>query len=79
MVSVLLKPCIFCVALLMDLFVLCVACSTGFVNCLVKQLEIFLGVVFNLLFNIMEVLSVGGGALLDRPCMVFQIMCVLCL
>ena len=23
--------------------------------------------------------SVGGGALLDRPCMVFQRMCVLCL
>ena len=25
------------------------------------------------------VFSVGGGALLDRPCMLFQIMCVLCL
>ena len=23
--------------------------------------------------------SVGGGALLDRPCMVFHIICVLCL
>ena len=23
--------------------------------------------------------SVGGGALLDRPCMVFQRVCVLCL
>ena len=34
--SVILCPCIFCVALLMDLFVLCVACLTGFVNCLVK-------------------------------------------
>ena len=30
-------------------------------------------------FNVMEVLSVGGGALLDIPCMVFQRMCVLCL
>ena len=30
-VRVLLYPCIVCVALLMDLFVLCVACST-FVN-----------------------------------------------
>ena len=32
-----------------------------------------------LLLNVMEVFSVGGGALLDRPCMVFQIKCVLCL
>ena len=32
-----------------------------------------------LLLNVMEVLSVGGGALLDRLCMVFQVMCVLCL
>ena len=38
-----------------------------------------LGVVVILLLNVMEVLSVGGVALLDRPCMVFQIMCVLCL
>ena len=29
-----------------------------------------------LLLNIMEVLSVGGGALLDKPCMVFKRMCV---
>ena len=33
-VSVILYPCILCVALLMDLFVLCVACLTVFVNCL---------------------------------------------
>ena len=32
-----LYPCILCVALLMDMFVLCVACLTMFVNCLVKQ------------------------------------------
>ena len=38
-----------------------------------------MGVVVILLLNVMEVFSVGGGALLDRPCMVFQIMCVLCL
>ena len=37
---------------------------------------IFLGVVVILLFNVMEVLSVGGGALLDRPRMVFQRVCV---
>ena len=40
-----------------------------------------MGVVAILLFNVMKVFSVGGGggALLDRPCMVFQRMCVLCL
>ena len=78
MVSVMLYHCIFCVALLMDMFVLCVACMTGSVNCLVKQFAICLGVVVILLLNVMEVLSVGGGSLLDIPCMVFQIMCVLC-
>ena len=36
---------------------------------------ICLGVVAILLLNVMEVFSVGGGALLDRPCMVFQRMC----
>ena len=36
MVSVMLYPCMFCVALSMDLFVLCVACLTVFVNRLVK-------------------------------------------
>ena len=29
--------------------------------------------------NLMDVFSVCGGALLDRPCMVFQRVCVLCL
>ena len=33
----------------------------------------------NLLLNDIEVFSVGEGVLLDRQCMVFQIMCVLCL
>ena len=50
-----------------------------FVNYFVKQLAICLGVVVIWLLNVMEVFSVGGGALLDRPCMVFQRMCVLCL
>ena len=79
MVSVMVNPCMFCVALSMDLFALCVACLTVFVNCLVKQLATSLGVVFILLLNVMELLSVVGGALLDRPCMVFKRMCVLCL
>ena len=48
---------------------------------MVKQFAVCLGVVVILLLNVMEVFSVGGGggALLDRPCMVFQRMCVLCL
>ena len=71
MVSVMLYPCILCVALLVYLFVLCVACLTVFVNCM--------GVVPILLLNVMDVFCVDGGALLDRPCMVFHIMCVLCL
>ena len=59
----------------MYLFVLCVECLTVFV----KQFAKCLGVVVVLLLNVMEVFSVGGGALLDIPCMVFQRMCVLCL
>ena len=71
--------CILCVALLMDPFVLCVACLTMFVINLVKQFAVYLGVFVILLLNVREVFSVGGGALLDRPCMVFRRMCVLCL
>ena len=82
-----LYPCIFCVALLMCLFVLCVACLTVFVNCLGKQFAMCLGkqfamclgVVAILLLKVMDVFCVCGGALLDRPCMVFQRVCVLCL
>ena len=76
---VMLYPSVLGVALLMDMFVLCVACLTVFVNSLVKQFAMCLGVVAILLLNVMEVFSVGGGALLDIPCMVFQRMCVLCL
>ena len=69
-----------------SLYVLC--CSVNgsvcfvccmFVNCLVKQFAICLGVFAILLLNVMDLLSVVGGALLDIPCMVFQRMCVLCL
>ena len=70
MVSVMLYPCMLCVALLVYLFVLCVACLTGFVNCLVKQFAMCLGVVAFLLRNLMDVFRVGGGALLDIPCIV---------
>ena len=54
-------PCILCVTLLVYLFVLCVACLTVFVNCLMKQFAICFGVVVILLLNVMAVFSVGGG------------------
>ena len=77
--SVMLYPCMLCVALLMCPFVLYVACMTVFVNCLVKQFAMCLDVVAILLLDVMDVFSVCGGPRLDRPCMVFQRVCVLCL
>ena len=70
---------LFCVALPINLFVLCVAWLTVFLNCLVKQFALCLGVFVVLLLNVMYLLFVVGGALLDRPCMIFHRMCVLCL
>ena len=72
-----LYPCILCVFLLMDLFG--VVCLTVFMNCLVKQFALYFGVVAILLLNVMDVFGGCGGALLNRPCMVFQSVCVLCL
>ena len=43
--SVMLCPCMCCVALLMYLFIFFVACMTVFVNCLVKQFAMCFGVV----------------------------------
>ena len=57
--SVMLYPCMFCVALSLR------------VDCLVKQFAICLGVVI-LLVNGMKLFIVVYGALLDMPCMVFQ-------
>ena len=54
----------------MDMFVLCVC------ELFDEIITICLGVVVILLLNVMEVFNVGGGALLDRLCMVFQIMCM---
>ena len=47
-------------------------CLTVFVNCLLLGETIC-----NVLLNAMDVFSVGGGALLDRPCMVSK-ECVCC-
>ena len=44
----------------------CFVCLTVFVNCLVKQFAICLSVFAILLLNVMELLSVVGGALLGR-------------
>ena len=55
MVSVMLYPSILCVALLMDLFVLCVACLTVLVNYLVKQFPIYLGMVVIFFLYVVEV------------------------
>ena len=78
MVSVMLYPCILCVALLVYLFV---------VYCMFDSVcELFGETIRNVfgrgcyfVLNVMDVFGVGGGALLDRPCMVFQRMCALCL
>ena len=56
----------------------CFVCCV-FVNCSVKQFAMCLGVVVILLLNVMKLLCVVVGNLLDRPCMVFNRMCVLCL
>ena len=61
-VSVMLYPCMFCVTLLMDL-----SCALRVWQCL--WICNILGVVLFLLLNVMEVMSVGGGALFNRPCM----------
>ena len=58
--SVMLYPCMLCVVLLR-------ICLTVFANWLVKQFAICLGVVVILLLYVIEVFSVCGGALLDRP------------
>ena len=58
----------------------CVCCSVNGSVCLVGGVFVnCLSVVSILLLNVVEVFSVGGGALLDIPCMVFQRMCMLCL
>ena len=75
-----LYPFMFCAALSMDLFVLCVTCLTVFVNCLVKQFAICLGVFAILFLNVMELLSVvreclcsicGPSERLDAPSICF--------
>ena len=68
-----------------SLYVVCcsVNVSVCFVCCVLDSVcELFGEAIRNvcgLLLNVMDVFSGCGGALLDRPCMVFQRVCVLCL
>ena len=62
--SVMLYHCMLCVALLMCLFVLCVACFTVFVNCLMKQFAMCLGVVAICVSLDSEFLYVGSYLLI---------------
>ena len=69
--SVMLYPCMLCVV---NGSVCCVCCVSDSV--LVKQFAICLGEFVILLLNVIELFCVVGGTLLDRPCMVFQSVCV---
>ena len=75
-----LYPCMFCVALSMEMFVLCVACLNGVCEMFGETIRNMFGwVCYFVVKGDGVVVCVVGGALLDRPCMVFHIMCVLCL
>ena len=63
----------------MDLFVLCVVCFDSVCELFSETICNMFGCVCYFVVECNEVFSVGEGALLDRPCMIFQGMCVLCL
>ena len=82
MVSGMLYPCMLCVALSMDRFVLCVACLTvskTYCELFHKTIHNKFGCICCFVVKCDGVVECGWGALLDIPCMVFHIMCVLCL
>ena len=58
-------------------FVCCVSDSVWIVWW--NKWQYFFGVVGILLLHVIEMFSMGGGALLYRPCMVFQSVCVMCM
>ena len=74
MMSVMLYSCIFCVALSMDLFVFMLRCVCELFGETIRN--IFGCVCY---FLVKCELCVVGGAQLDRPCLIFHRMCVLCL
>ena len=62
-----------------SLYFLCCSANESVCELFGETIRNMFGLIVILLLNVMEVLSVGGGALLDRPCMIYQRMCVLCL
>ena len=68
-----------CVFLSMCLFVLCVLCLTGLVNCLLNAFAICAGEVNVFSLKVMVLFLGCVGVLLASPCVVFQRVCVLCL
>ena len=73
-VSIILVVCSLCVFLYMCLFVMCVLCFTGLVNCLLNAFAIFVGEV-----NVFYLKVIVLCWFLVHPCMVLQRVCVLCL
>ena len=65
--------------MLMDLIDLCGACLTVFVNRFGATIRNMFGCDCYFVVQCYGGITVGGGGLLDRPCMVFLIMCTLCL
>ena len=67
-----------CVALLMYQFVLFVACLTVFVNCLMQQFAMCLGVVAVLLLNVMDVMECAFTSSVRTECGMFVMYCMQC-
>ena len=78
MMSVRLVVCSMSVFLSMCLFVLCVLCLTGLVNCLLNAFAICVGEVNVFSLKVMVLFLGCVGFLLANPCIVFQRVCVLC-
>ena len=78
-VSVMLVVCSFSVFLSMCLFVLCVLCLTVLVNSLLNAFAICVGEVSVFSLKVMVLFLGCVGVLLASPCIVFQMICVLCL
>ena len=79
MVSVKWVVCSFSVFLYMCLFVLCVLYLTVLVNCLLNAFAICVGEVSVFSLKVMVLFLGCVGVLLASPCIVFKIVCVLCL
>ena len=69
----------FRISLSIFLFVPFVVCFVVLTNCLLKQFAVCVCDAMGFSWNVMVLLFVGVGVLFERPCMVFQRMCVLCL